>query len=62
MAQRKAAFDLKHSSDDQFYFLLVAPNGEPIAYSERYTTTRAAENGIDAVRKYAPVAATDDQT
>ena len=59
---KSATFDLKRSSDDQYYFVLVAPNGEPIATSERYTTKAAAKNGIEAVRKYAPDAEIDDQT
>lgn len=59
---RKATFDLKTSSNDQFYFVLVAPNGEPIARSEMYTSKQSAKNGIEAVRKYAPDAELDDQT
>ena len=59
---RNATFDLKKSSNDQYYFVLVAPNGEPIARSEMYRSKQAAQNGIEAVRKYAPDAELDDQT
>ena len=31
---KSATFDLKCSSDKQFYFIFVAPNGEPIATFE----------------------------
>ena len=55
-------FELKKTSDGQFMFNLVAPNGEVIATSERYTTKAAAENGIASVKKNAPTATTEDKT
>lgn len=59
---KKATFDLNRSSDDQFYFVLVSTNGEPIAHSEMYTTKQAAKKGIKAVRKHASDAEIDDKT
>ncbi len=44
------------SKDDQFYFTLKAQNGEIIGVSEMYTTVAARENGIDAVKRDAPIA------
>ena len=43
-------------------FDLKASNGQVIATSEVYTTDAACKNGIDSVRKNAPVAAVEDQT
>lgn len=43
-------------------FNLKAGNGEIIAVSEVYTTRAACLNGIESVRKNAPIAALEDQT
>jgi len=43
-------------------FDLKAGNGEVIATSEVYTTEAACKNGIESVKKNAPVAAVEDQT
>lgn len=43
-------------------FNLKAGNGEIIATSEIYTTEAACRNGIDSVKRNAPVAAVEDQT
>ncbi len=43
-------------------FDLKAGNGEVIATSEVYTTQAACENGIESVKKNAPVAEIEDQT
>ena len=45
-------FELKRSKK-QFMFSLMAVNGRVILTSERYTTKRAAENGIKSVKKHA---------
>ena len=44
-------FHRKGSSDGQFYFTLTAANGEIIGVSERYTTKRGRDDGIQAVRR-----------
>ena len=59
---RPAYFKLKKSSDGQYLFNLHAPNHEVIATSERYTTKRAAEDGIENVRRYVPSAEIKDDT
>lgn len=43
-------------------FDLKANNGQVIATSEVYTTKAACKNGIESVKKNAPVAAVEDQT
>ena len=45
-----------------YKFDLKAGNGEVIATSEVYTTEAACKNGIESVKKNAPVAAVEDQT
>ena len=43
-------------------FDLKAGNGEIIATSEVYTSKAACENGVESVRKNAPIAAVENQT
>ena len=43
-------------------FDLKAANGQSIAASEVYDTKAACENGIESVRKNAPIAKLEDQT
>lgn len=43
-------------------FDLKAGNGEIIASSEVYTRMAACKNGVESVRKNAPIAALEDQT
>ena len=57
-----AYYKLKKTSDEQYMFNLHAPNHQVIATSERYTTKRAAENGIDSVRRNASTATVKDET
>lgn len=55
-------FEIKKSTDGQFYFVLVAPNNEVIAKSEMYKSKDGCENGIRAVKEYAPTALIVDKT
>ena len=48
-------FHLKHSSDGQFRFVLKAGNGEIILTSELYKAKASAINGIESVKKNAPL-------
>ena len=43
-------------------FNLKADNGQVIATSEVYTAAASCKNGIDSVRRNAPIAALEDQT
>ncbi len=45
-----------------FKFDLVAGNGEIIASSEIYSSESTCKNGIESVRKNAPIAGLEDQT
>jgi len=57
-----AKFVLKKGSSGKFHFNLQAANGQVIATSETYESKAAAINGIESVKKNAPVAEVDDQT
>ena|SRR5581483_1507936 len=47
-------YELRKSTNGQFYFNLKAGNGEKILTSETYKTKSGAEGGIESVRKNAP--------
>lgn len=48
------------SWDDQRYFTLIWANWETIGTSEMYKTQSARDEGILAVKKYAPLAITEE--
>ena len=50
------------SKNNQYYFILNAANGEELGISEMYTSKQGMENGIDAVKRDAPNAPTEDLT
>ena len=43
-------FEIKRAKDNEFYFNLLAPNGEIILTSEMYRSKTGAKNGIAAVQ------------
>ena len=55
-------YNRRESPGGQYYFVLVAKNGEPISRSEMYTTEQGRDNGIEAVKDTAPDAPVDDTT
>jgi uncharacterized protein len=57
-----AKFELYKSSNGEFRWRLKSGNGQIIATSEGYTSKSGAQNGIDAVKRDAAAATTDDQT
>ena len=56
-----AKYDVRTSSDGQYYFNLKAANGKIILTSERYTTKANALKGIDSVRTNAAIPARFDR-
>ncbi|HSU83409.1 MAG TPA: YegP family protein [Thermoanaerobaculia bacterium] len=48
-------FELKTSSNSQYRFTLKASNGQVILTSELYTEKRGALNGVEAVKRNAPI-------
>ncbi len=61
-AVRDERFQRKVSDNNQFYFVLVASNGEPIGNSEMYSSESARESGIEAVNREAPEAMIEIET
>ena len=53
-------FEIYTDNAGEYRFRLKADNGEIIAVSEGYASKQGCENGIDAVRRYAPNAEVDD--
>ena len=53
---------LVKKTDTGFKFDLLAGNGQVVASSEVYTTEAACLNGVDSVKKNAPIANLEDQT
>lgn len=45
-------FHLKLTKNNQFYWMLRAPNGEALCHSENYTSHASAANGIAACKKH----------
>ena len=46
-----ARFVISKSTDNQFFFNLIAPNNEKILTSELYTAKASAQNGIASVKE-----------
>lgn len=55
-------WEIKGSSDDQFYVLFVASNGETMVRSETYTSKASAINCIESCKKNMPGAETVDES
>src|SRR5262245_6218337 len=49
-----AKFEIKKANDGQFFFNLIAGNGEVILTSEQYTAKASAQNGTQSVKTNAP--------
>ena len=50
-----ATFEIQKAKDGQFYFRLKAGNGQVILASEMYQAKASAVNGIESVKKSAPL-------
>jgi len=53
-------FEVYKDKSGKFRFRLVAPNGETIASSEGYNEKSSCMNGIESVKKNAPIATVKD--
>jgi hypothetical protein len=56
MMPMAAKFEVYVDAKKQFRFRLKAANGEIIAVGEGYTTKKSCLNGIESVKKNAPIA------
>lgn len=59
---RSGKFDIRRAKDGRFYFNLYAANKANIAYSQMYSSSTAAINGIKSVITNAPKAALEDNS
>ncbi len=57
-----AQFEIFKNAKGEFQFRLKAGNGEVIAMSEGYNSKDGCKNGIESVKKNAPVAEIEDLT
>lgn len=55
-------YTIFQGNDGQYYFNLKAANNEIILQSEGYRARQGAENGKEAVKRYAPTAPVEDLT
>lgn len=60
--ERKPRFEIKKSSNGEYYFVLKSKNGKTIATSETYVTKQGCKNGIESVRESTPIAEVVDLT
>ncbi len=54
-------FELYKDVSSNYRFRLLATNGQNILASEAYTTKDACKNGIDSVKKNAPIATVEEE-
>lgn len=59
---KEARYDKKQAKNGQYYFNLLAANGQVIGTSEMYTSTGGRDNGIESVMTNGPKAETEDNT
>lgn len=55
------AFRLKVSNNNQYYWVLVASNGETLCQSETYISKQSAVKGIDSCKRNASTAQVTDE-
>lgn len=59
---KKPKFEIRKSQNEQYYFVLIAPNGEVISKSEEYKEKESCKKGIESVKKNASIAEVSDTT
>lgn len=55
-------YDRRTDIEGKSYFVLKAKNGEIVGKSQSYSSTAAAEKGIQSVKTNAPAAVTEDDS
>ncbi|MCW3160775.1 YegP family protein [Chryseobacterium oryctis] len=61
-SQDDSRYERKVAVNDKYYFVLKARNGEIIGKSQLYNSKSGMENGIESVKKNAPLAEVIDET
>lgn len=59
---KKSRFEIRKSQNEQYYFVLIAKNGEVIAKSEEYKEKEGCKKGIESVKENATIAEVIDTT
>ena len=62
MAERRSYYAIRKSDDGQYYYVLVASNGEDLAVSEMYPSRGNAERGVEAAMRAASGIEIRDET
>jgi len=57
-----AKFEIKKSTDNQFYFVLKVENNKVVLQSETYHSKQGAKNGIESIKSNVYNATIEDQT
>lgn len=60
--EKGTKFRLLQAENGEFYFNLVARNGQVICTSQMYNSKRGRANGLRSFRKNAPIAEVEDLT
>jgi uncharacterized protein YegP (UPF0339 family) len=55
-------FQIKNSTNGEYYFRIVASNGETLAHSETYTAKASAKNAVESIKGSAGIAQVEDLT
>lgn len=55
-------FVIFKGTDGQYYWRLVAENGEILCHSEGYASKQGAQNGIYSCKRIVPIAQVHDNT
>lgn len=61
-APEDSNYERKGATNDKYFFILKAKNGETIGKSKMYNSIQARDNGIRSVKTNAPIAETHDLT
>ena len=57
-----AEFEIKKSSNGQYYWRFKSGNGEVVATSETYITKQSCQKGIDSIKRDGSTAGVQDLT
>jgi uncharacterized protein YegP (UPF0339 family) len=55
-------FVISKSANGQYWFKIVASNGQTLAHSEQYTSKQSAQEASDSIKRDAGGADTDDES
>ena len=62
VTKRVPHYSIRKAKNDQYYYVLVASNGEDLATSETYPSKQNAERGVEAAMRAASGIEIRDET